>query len=101
MGHYGNLKQVKTTIHETHGRLQESGEIKDRKSGGSARLVYLWNRYKRTIAVAASIAGFTALLISGMVTALSPKAQLQQRQVENLVKQRIHLSKKRIARTVS
>jgi len=83
---FGDTKQVRANLHDTHNRLLESGDIKTKKSGGSAKIVYLWNRYKRTIAVAASIAGFTALLISGMVTTFSSKSIVQQKQVENLVK---------------
>jgi len=86
LGRYGATKQVKGTIHELHNRLEESGEIKPLKVAGSAKIVYLWNRYKRTVAVAASIAGFTALLISGLVTNFSSKSIEQKKQVENLVR---------------
>ena len=84
MGRYGATKQVKTAIHEIHNRLEETGEIKPLKSGGSGKVVQMWNRYKRTIAVAASIAGLTALLISGLVTNFSSKSIEQRQQVESL-----------------
>jgi len=84
MGRYGATKQVKGAIHEIHNRLEETGEIKPLKSGGSGKVVQMWNRYKRTIAVAASIAGLTALLISGLVTNFSSKSIEQRQQVESL-----------------
>jgi S1-C subfamily serine protease len=37
----------------------------------------MWNKYRRIVAVAASIAGITALLISGITLLLSPKAPIK------------------------
>ena len=36
-------------------------------------VVTLWKKYKRVVFVAASIAGITALFISGIISLLSPK----------------------------
>jgi serine protease Do len=47
------------------------------KLTGKAKVVYLWKRYKRVTAIAASIAGITALSISALVWAFAPKNNLQ------------------------
>jgi hypothetical protein len=68
-----------------HNRLKESGEIKLLKVAGTAKIVYLWNRYKRTVAVAASIGIFTAAH-QRTGYEFSPKSIEQKKQVENLVR---------------
>ena len=73
-------KQYRSLLEDVHNQLAAEGKL--RRAGGSAKLVYLWNRYRRTIAVAASIAGITALIISGMITSLTPKTD--KAQIENL-----------------
>jgi len=71
MNKYGERKNFKSALHEIHNKLFESGAIKE-ESG--AKIVKIWKKYKRVIAVAASIAGITALGISGLISYLSPKA---------------------------
>ncbi|HRN55841.1 MAG TPA: serine protease [Agriterribacter sp.] len=73
-------RQYRALLEEIHNKLAAEGKIK--RPGGSRKLVYLWNRYRKTIAVAASIAGITALIISGMITSLTPKTD--KAQIENL-----------------
>lgn len=73
-------RQIRAAIADVHEKLKKEGVIK--KVRGSARIVQLWNRSKRTISIAASIAGVTALVISGMISSLSPKADKSQ--IENL-----------------
>ena len=72
-------KQYRSSLEDVHNKLAAEGKIK--KFGGN-KLIYLWNRSRKTIAVAASIAGITALVISGMITSLTPKAD--KAQIENL-----------------
>ncbi|MCO5235040.1 MAG: serine protease [Chitinophagaceae bacterium] len=71
MERYEQDKQFRSSIDEVHSRLMEEGKIG--REPGSSKVFYLWNRYRRTIAVAASIAGITALIISGMISSLTPK----------------------------
>ncbi|MBX3255788.1 MAG: trypsin-like peptidase domain-containing protein [Chitinophagaceae bacterium] len=78
--HYEQDRQLRASLTEVHNKLEEEGTIS--RLGGSGKLVYLWNRYRKTIAVAASIAGITALVISGMISSLTPKAD--KAQIENL-----------------
>lgn len=77
MDRYGDVKRFKANLYDTHHTLQESGDIKELSPHGTGKIAYLWNRYRRTIAVAASIAGLTALLISGLTLMISPKAPIQ------------------------
>lgn len=70
MNKYGERKNLKTTLNELHNDLYETGEIREH---GEARVVRLWRKYKRVVVVAASIAGVTALGISGLISYLSPK----------------------------
>ncbi len=67
---YGERKNLKSTIQSVHNELSESGQI---RQSGEGKRVSMWPRYRRVIAVAASIAGVTALGITGMVTYFSSK----------------------------
>ncbi|MBX9781950.1 MAG: serine protease [Chitinophagaceae bacterium] len=70
--HYGGVRDVKHTLHEVHNQLLQDGVIKEEELAGTAKVVNLWKRYKRTITIAASIAGITALSISGMTLLFTP-----------------------------
>lgn len=92
MNHFGEVRRFKSNLYDTHHTLQENGEIKDFQLNNKARIINLWSRYRRVVAVAASIAGVTALLISGMITVFSPRAPLRdieelRRKVSNLEQQ--------------
>jgi S1-C subfamily serine protease len=67
---YGETKEFKARLNDIHNDLLASGEIRETPP---VKVVNLWQKYKRTIAVAASIAGITALAISSLVSALTPK----------------------------
>jgi len=71
---YGDVRRFKSTLYDTHQTLQEEGIIKELKIKATAMIINLWSRYRRVAVVAASIAGITALFISGMITIFSPKA---------------------------
>jgi len=68
----GERRDFKSSLNETHSWLMASGEI--RKENPPAKVFTLLNKYRRVIAVAASIAGLTALAISGIVNYVTPKA---------------------------
>src|SRR4030081_2467271 len=70
MNQYGEQKDFKLRLNEIHKELFEAGEIRE---DASAKLAFLWKKYKRVVGVAASIAGITALAISGLISYLSPK----------------------------
>ena len=76
---FGDQKNFRSSLHEIHTELAASGIIKE--SAPKAILRQLWKKHKRVMAVAASIAGITTLLIAGMTTYYSRKvntAELQQ-----------------------
>ncbi len=92
MDRYGEIKRFKANLYDTHHTLKENGEIKDLSPAGQGKIAYLWNRYRRVVAVAASIAGITALLISGLTVAFSPKAPI--RDIEELRRKVTYLENK-------
>ena len=73
MNRFGEWKKFKSALHDTHIHLAEQGKINSAKLTGKAKVVYLWKRYRRVAAIAASIAGITTLTISALVWSLSPK----------------------------
>jgi serine protease Do len=72
MEQFGNTRAVKASLHEVHQQLLESGEISVKPAPG-AKVISLWRKYKRTIAVAASIAGVVSLLTAGVVSSVTDK----------------------------
>lgn len=70
LGRYGEIKELKSTLKEIHTDLAAAGEI---HSTSSPKVISLWKKYKRVVGVAASIAGITALGISGLISYISPK----------------------------
>jgi serine protease Do len=77
--HFGDQKNFRSSLHEIHTELAASGIIKE--TAPKAVIKQLWKKHKRVMAVAASIAGITTMLIAGMATYYSRKAntaELQQ-----------------------
>lgn len=72
---YADQKNFMETLNSIHNDLAARGEISDSEeseteSGG--KVLQLWTKYKRVTAIAASIAGVTALFISLLMTQFSP-----------------------------
>lgn len=84
MNRFDEVKNFKTILSDTHIHLGEKGLIKAPRLKGKAKVVYLYNRYKRTATIAASIAGITALTISALVWSLSPGKPANKTDIENL-----------------
>jgi serine protease Do len=76
MDAYAERKRFKSNLHDIHHTLQETGDIRMLEPEVRGRIAELWNRYRRVVGVAASIAGVTALLISGLTSVFSPKAAI-------------------------
>jgi serine protease Do len=81
MARYSDRKKFKANLYDTHHTLQENAEIKELKPSGKGKLVYLWSRYRRVVAVAATIAGVTALMFSSLVMLFTPKAPTEEIEV--------------------
>lgn len=80
MNRFGEWQKFRSTLHEVHTDLAEQGKIYADRLKGKAKVVYLWNRYKRVTAIAASIAGITALSISALVWSITPKTPADEMQ---------------------
>lgn len=81
---FDDVKKFKNILNDTHIHLGEKGLIKAPRLKGKARVIYLYNRYKKLSAIAASIAGITALTISALVWSLSPGKLANNQDIENL-----------------
>lgn len=84
MNQFGERQHIKSLLHDVHGNLAAQGEINDDKLSGKARVVYIWKKYRRITAIAASIAGVTALTFSSLVWSISPKTPVKE--IEELTK---------------
>lgn len=78
MNRFGEWQKFRTTLHEVHTNLSEAGKINSDRLQGKSKVIYLWNKYKRTAAIAASIAGVTTLAISALVWTLTPKTPVSE-----------------------
>lgn len=87
--HHDELKKFRHKLNDIHTDLGEQGLIQSPRLAGRAKVVYLYNKFKRTAAIAASIAGITAITISSLVWSVSPKAPAKEiaqlsRQIDEL-----------------
>ena len=70
---YGSTKNFRHLLQETEIKLVGEGLITKSPLNGQAKIVYFWKRYKRTIAVAASIAGIISIISAGLISAFNIK----------------------------
>jgi len=84
LNHYGDVRELKHQMHEVHTTLMEEGRIQPIELTSSAKIVNFWKRYRRTISIAATIAGITALSVNIMTWLIAPKSD--DRRVQELVK---------------
>jgi S1-C subfamily serine protease len=68
-----NIKAYKQSLNEVGNKLVSEGVIAKEQLKGKARVIYMWNRYRRTIAVAASIAGIVSLFTAGLFSEYNKK----------------------------
>ena len=81
MNRFGEWKKFHLLLSDVHTDLAEQGKINSEKLTGKAKVVYLWKRYKRVSAIAASIALLTTLTVSGLVKGFSgsiPNSQYEE-----------------------
>jgi S1-C subfamily serine protease len=95
LGSFGERKEFKSALNAIHHSLESSGEIKP--LAPKIKPLGFIIKYRRVIAVAASIAGLTALMISSIVNYVTPKANTSyveqlSRKVSNLEKKQNALS---------
>lgn len=70
-----DIKAFKHNLDEVETKLTNEGFIRRRK--GKAKVIYLWNKYRRTIAVAACIAGIVSISTATVVSMYSEKKKEQ------------------------
>jgi serine protease Do len=70
-----NVKAFKHSLYEVENKLAEEGIIKKKQLSGKAKVVFLWKRYKRSIAVAASIAGIVSIVTAGLISTYNNKVE--------------------------
>lgn len=66
-----DLKAYRHNLNEVENKLTNEGIISRKEAKGKAKIIYLWNRYRRTIAVAASIAGIVSISTATIVSIYS------------------------------
>lgn len=101
MSRFEDTKKFKAILNETHIHLAEEGLIDSPRLKGKAKVVYLFNRYKRIAAIAASIAGITVLCVSALVwsvadfkpNAVKSDIKYLEREINSLKKNDQRLSK--------
>lgn len=92
MDKYDQIKQFKHQLGSIHADLAEQGAIELPRLKGKAKVAYLLNKYKRVGAIAASIAGLTALTMSALVWSVSPSTP--NREIEQLNRKYNELNRK-------
>lgn len=78
MNRFGEWQKFRSTLHDVHTNLSEQGKINSSRLSGKAKIVYLWNRYRKTAAIAATIAGLTTLTFSALVWFITPKTPVDE-----------------------
>ncbi|MBK7089988.1 MAG: trypsin-like peptidase domain-containing protein [Chitinophagaceae bacterium] len=68
---HSKAKQFKNALHEVESKLLNEGFLTKGSMAGKAKVLQLWGKYKRTIAVAASIAGLVSIFIASVVSSVS------------------------------
>ena len=71
LGELEKMSELKTLRHhlsEVESKLVNEGVISRRERKTKAKIAYLWNRYRRTIAVAACIAGLVSISTATFVS---------------------------------
>lgn len=64
-------KLLKHQLNEVQSKLMNEGFISGNTGKSKAKIIYLWNRYRRTIAVAAAIAGIVSLSTATVISKYS------------------------------
>ena len=72
---HASARNYKHALHEVETKLTDEGLISRSQLKGKAKLAYLWKRYKRNIAVAASIAGIVSIVTTGMLITYNNKTK--------------------------
>jgi len=65
---FGAIKNFRHSLIEIEAKLTDEGVINPSKLHGKAKMAFMWKKYKRIAAVAASIAGIVSILTAGLTS---------------------------------
>ena len=65
------VKKFKHLLNQVENKLENEGAITERNKKTGAKIIYLWNRYRRTISVAAAIAVLVSISTASFFSAVS------------------------------
>jgi serine protease Do len=80
-----NIKAFKHSLYEVENKLTEEGIISKKQLTGKAKVVFLWKRYKRSIAVAASIAGIVSIVTTGLISSYNNNDKVEKSDISRLI----------------
>lgn len=66
-----DIKKFRQQLHIVETKLENEGVINKRNKKTGAKIIYLWNRYRRTISVAAAIAVLVSISTAAFYSAVS------------------------------
>ena len=67
------IKAYKHSLYEVETKLTEEGLISKSQLKGKTKVIYMWKKYKRNIAVAACIAGLMSITTAGLIISYTRK----------------------------
>lgn len=88
-------KELKQTLAHVESKLEQEGAVMMRKGKTKARVIHLWRRYRRTIAVAAAIAGIVSIVTASTVSLYSENKKVSA--ITPLVDNKIHQMENKIS----
>ncbi len=80
MNWFHQWNKFQTALNEVHNNLSAQGRIKAAAPKGG-KVLYMFNRFKKTAVIAASIAGITALIVSSIIGSVTPKTPVTQLEI--------------------
>lgn len=75
LDNYSNTKNFKSVLAEVENKLTDDGFIVREQPKQPGKVIGLWSKYKKNIAVAASIAGLVSLCVATLVSSTGQKEQ--------------------------
>ena len=73
LNNYGKRIEFKDTLNVIHEKLAERGDISEQEDVSvNGRIIQFYHKYKRVTAIAASVGGIIALVISALVSSIAP-----------------------------
>ncbi len=80
-----NIKAFKHSLYEVENKLTEEGIISKKQLTGNAKVVFLWKKYKRSIAVAASIAGLVSIVTTASISTYNNTNKVEKSDITDLM----------------